>query len=732
MSILYSPENHLLTLHTRHSTYQMCMDEYGFLRHLYYGERVDGADFRYLLRDYDRGFSGNPIEFRNNRGVSQDTTPQEYTGFNAGDYRVPALCAVHADGSYAADLRYAGHEIRSGAYSLPGLPAAFDRSPDDSATLVVTLRDTASALQVHLYYGVFEERDIITRAAEIVNGGDSVIYLEKAASACVDFLSGNWELLHFHGRHCMERQPQRVPLSNSVQSVESRRGMSSHHHNPFTILCAPETREYSGECYGFMLLWSGNHKTEFEKDYLNSVRVVTGIHDSQFRWNLGAGEHFFTPQVMFSYSASGFSTLSHQYHDMIRYHVCRSQFVHKRRPVLINNWEATMFSFDTERLLNIARQAAELGVELFVMDDGWFGRRDGEDDGLGDWFVNENKLPGGLNPLIQGLKDLGMSFGLWIEPEMVNEASDLYRVHPEWALTAPNRLPVYGRNQLVLDMSRKDVRDYLYNCFAGLLRNYDISYIKWDMNRCLTDVYSHELPAERQGEMTYRYVLGVYDLAERLTQNFPDVLFEGCAGGGGRFDAGMLYYVPQIWCSDDTDAIERLDIQHGTSFGYPPFTMGSHVSACPNQQTGRTTSLYTRGVVAMPGTFGYELDLNRLSSSEKDEVRLQMAYYKKVQSLIQNGVYYRLNELEEQERYSAWEFAAPDGSEILVNLVVKRVQANAPLIRLRLKGLSPAATYALEDTESRYLGAALMTGGYTFPMFWGDYPALQLHFTRVD
>ena len=732
MSILYNPETRLLTLHTRRTTYQMYADEHGFLRHTYYGARADGADFRYLQRNYDRGFSGNPPELRNDRAFSLDTMPQEYTGFNAGDYRIAALRAVHADGSYAADLRYAGHEIRPGAYTLPGLPAAFDRDNGDSMTLVVTLRDTASALQVRLYYGVFEERDIITRAAEIVNGGESVIYLEKAASACVDLPVGGWQLLHFHGRHCMERQAERVALPHDIQSVESRRGMSSHHHNPFTILCAPETREYSGECYGFMPLWSGNHKTEFERDYLDSVRVVTGVNDSQFRWTLGPGEHFFAPQVLFSYSASGFSTLSHQYHDMIRWHVCRSQYVHKRRPVLINNWEATFMNFTTERLLNIARQAAELGVELFVMDDGWFGARDDDNAGLGDWFVNERKLPGGLDPLIAGIKELGMRFGIWIEPEMVNEDSDLFRTHPEWVLRAPNRPPMYCRNQLVLDMSRQDVRDYLYDCFAGLLRKHDISYVKWDMNRCVSDVYSNALPPERQGEMNYRYVLGVYDLIGRLTQEFPDVLFEGCAGGGGRFDAGMLYYTPQIWCSDDTDAIERLDIQHGTSFGYPIFTVGSHVSACPNQQTGRTTTLYTRGVVAMSGTFGYELDLNRLSSSEKDEVRLQVAYFKKVQSLIQNGVYYRLNELEEQERYSAWEFAAPDASEILVNLVVKRVQANAPLLRVRLKGLSPEATYTLEGSEERYSGAALMTGGYTFPMFWGDYPSLQLHFVRAD
>ena len=731
MSILYSPETRLLTLRTAHSTYQMDIDEGGFLRHTYYGARADGADFRYLHRRYDRGFAGNPAERRNDRAFSLDNMPQEYTGFNAGDYRTPALCLVHADGSYAADLRYAGHEIRKGKYALPGLPAAFDRG-GAAETLVVTLRDTASPLQIRLYYGVFEELDVIARATEIVNGGESAVYIEKAASACVDIPYGKWELLHFQGRHCMERQPERLPLGHDVQVVESRRGASSHHHNPFVIVCAPDAREYSGECYGFMPVWSGSHKTEVETDSLESVRVVTGFHESQFRWKLEPGESFFTPEVLLSYSAEGFSRLSRQYHDMIRYHICKSSYVGKPRKILINNWEATFMNFTTERLLNIARQAAALGVDLFVMDDGWFGARDNDDAGLGDWVVNERKLPGGLAPLIGELKKLGMGFGIWIEPEMVNEDSDLFRAHPEWVLKAPNRPPMYGRNQLVLDMTRADVRDYLYGCFSKLLRENDISYVKWDMNRSVSDVFSNALPAERQGEVPFRYTLGVYDLLERLTSEFPGVLFEGCAGGGGRFDAGMLYYTPQIWCSDDTDAIERLDIQYGTSFGYPPFTMGAHVSACPNQQTGRTTSMFTRGVVAMSGTFGYELDLNRLAQSEKEEVQLQIEAFRKVEPLLRNGDYYRLNELEDLGYYSAWEFAARDGSEALLNLVVKHVRANAPLINVRLKGLTPGASYRLDGSEETYSGAALMSGGYTFPMLWGDYPSMQLRFVRVE
>ena len=731
MSILYSPKERILTLSTANTTYQMQIDGYGFLRHLYYGARADGSDFRYLHRAYDRGYSGNPAEARYDRSFSLDTMPQEYPSFGVGDFRINPLSVVNADGSYAVDLRYVAHEISDGKYSLPGLPAAFDRD-GHAMTLVVTLQDKATALQVRLYYGVFEEEDVITRTAEIVNGGDGTIALDKAASASLDIPFGTWQLLHFHGRHCMERQTERVTLGHDIQSVESARGMSSHHHNPFTILCTPDTREEFGECYGIMPLWSGNHKTEVETDYLGSVRVVTGVSDRQFRWTLAPGEHFYAPEILFSYSDAGFSALTRHYHDIIRRHVCRSSYVSRHRPILVNNWEATFFHFTTQKLLDIARQGAELGFEMLVMDDGWFGRRDDDNSSLGDWFVDERKLPGGLAPLIQGVKELGMKFGIWIEPEMVNEDSDLYRAHPEWVLSAPDRRPMFARNQLVLDFSRQDVRDYLFDRLAGLLRNYDISYVKWDMNRPVSDVYSNALAPERQGEVGYRYTLGVYDLLERLTQSFPDVLFEGCAGGGGRFDAGMLYYSPQIWCSDNTDAIERLDIQHGTSFGYPASTMGAHVSACPNQQTGRVVSMHTRGVVAMSGTFGYELDLNTLSDGEKEEVRRQIADFRKYEQLIRDGDYYRLNEMETQDFYSAWEFASRDGAEALVNLVVKRKQANAPLVHVRLRGLSPDALYSLDGDGGRYTGAALMRGGYTFPLFSGDFPAAQLHFVRVD
>ena len=730
MSIFYDEERKLLTIETKSATYQMQADRYGFLHHIYYGRRVNGADMSYTNASYDRGFSGNPYDLRNNRAFSLDTMPQEYTSFGVGDYRVNALSVINGDGSYGADFRCIGHRIEQGKYSIPEMPAVYDNG-GEAETLIITLMDQVTGLKVYLYYGVFEEKDIITRCVRIENTGRMPARLEKAGSVCLDMPFGQWDLVHFHGRHCMERQMERTPLIHSIQTIASKRGMTSHHHNPFVILCDREANEDSGDCYGLMFMYSGNHKTEIEVDQLENTRVVMGIHDAQFMWNLQPGESFWTPEVILSYSPNGFTQLSHNYHTIIRHNVCRGKYKLTRRPVLINNWEATYFDFNEEKLLSIARQAADLGIELFVLDDGWFGVRNDDNSGLGDWFVNTDKLKCGLQSLIEQINAMGMKFGIWIEPEMVNEDSDLYRAHPDWAFYQPNRAPSLSRNQMVLDMSRKDVRDYLYNCISKLLRENHIEYIKWDMNRGLSDVYSQLLPAERQGEVSHRYVLGVYDLMNRLTSEFPDVLFEGCAGGGGRFDPAILYYSPQIWCSDDTDAIERIKIQYGTSFGYPVSTMGAHVSASPNHQTGRSTPMETRGVVAMSGTFGYELDPNKLNDEEKNEIRRQIAAFHKYYWLIQDGLYYRLTNPENGRFFDAWQFVAQDGSESLVNVVVSSPQPNSALIHIRLKGLDPDGVYVIEGQERRYSGSALMYGGYTFPLVSGDYPSMQVHFVRL-
>ena len=497
-----------------------------------------------------------------------------------------------------------------------------------------------------------------------------------------------------------------------------------------------------------MLVYSGNHRTDIELDYTGSVRLVSGIHDEQFRWALEPGQTFTAPEVLLTFTHQGLTALSQRYHHFLKKNICRGSFRNARRPVLINNWEATYFDFTSEKICNIAEQAAELGVDLLVLDDGWFGRRDDDNCGLGDWYVHEGKLPGGLTPLIDRVHALGMKFGLWVEPEMVSEDSDLYRAHPDWALTLPGRQPAMGRNQLVLDLSREEVVNHLASVLSDLLRDHKIDYIKWDMNRNMSDVYSRALPAGRQGEVFHRYMLGLYRLLEQLTTAFPAVLFEGCAGGGGRFDAGMLAYFPQIWCSDDTDAIERLAIQYGTSFGYPIQAVGSHVSACPNHQTGRCTPLGTRAVVAMAGTFGYELDLSELSDSEKAEVKEQIGYFDRHYGLIQNGRYFRLTGPEED--FTAWQVTAPETQEALVSLVLSHPRANASPIHFLLKGLDAEKYYRVVDyrvfgvrsvpfgiagsdlTGQVYSGAALMYAGITLPQLMGDYPSVQLYLVQID
>lgn len=752
MSIQFNSETRTLTLMTQNTTYQMQVSPLGHLLHLYYGRKTAGDCLAYQYMPCDCGFSPNSYPMRHDRTFSLDLLPQEYSGFNTGDFRLSCLEVSDGSGAYGADFYYVSHEIRPGKYAIEGMPSVFDRD-GEAETLVVKLADPVNGLELRLFYGVFAAQDVITRAAQLINNGSSPMRLEKAASVCLDLPFGEWDLIHFHGRHTMERQVERVRLNQAIQTVSSKRGASSHHHNPFVILCEPSATEEQGSCYGLMLVYSGNHRTDIEVDQMGTVRAVMGIHDEQFSWPLAPGEHFDTPEVILTYTHQGLTKLSHIYHNIIRNNIIRSKYGLARRPVLINNWEATYFQFDTEKIVGIARQAAELGVEMLVLDDGWFGKRDDDNSGLGDWFVNEKKLPGGLAPLIRQINDMGMKFGLWVEPEMVSEDSDLYRAHPNWALTLPGRKPTMGRNQLVLDMSREEVVDYLYERLSSLLKEHNIAYIKWDVNRNLTDVYSHAMPPERQGEVFHRYMLGVYALLERLTSEFPDVLFEGCSGGGGRFDAAMMAYFPQIWCSDDTDAIERLSIQYGTSFGYPISVVGSHVSACPNHQTGRTTPLDTRAVVAMSGTFGYELDLNKLTGEEKEQVRQQIRLFRNYYELIQYGSYYRLTSPAENNYFVAWQFVAPDQSETLVNLVVIHSKANPNPIHFRLRGLDPEAKYMVQETHynachvpqdmihirektggeaSIYSGSALMYAGYSLPLIFGDYPSVQLHFVEVN
>ena len=741
MSILYDPEKQIYTLQTRNSSYQLRIGPLGYLLHLYYGRRCT-EDFTYLHLPRDCGFSPNPREMDDNRGFSLDTFPQEYSGSNGGDYRLPSLRMLSENGIPGADLRVVRHEIRKGKAPVPGLPSAFDHGKE-TESLSVTLRDAATGLEAELLYAVFESTDMITRSVCIRNAGTHAVRLDKAASACLDLPFGEWDCIHFHGRHTMERIPERIPVGNGIFTVSSARGASGHQENPFVILCDRETGEMSGECYGFMLCYSGNHQTEIEKDQTGSVRVVAGIGERNFSWLLSPGEQFDTPEVFLSFSAEGLTHLSHNYHAFLRGNVCRSRWTEKRRPILLNSWETLYFDLNEEKLLSLAREAKQLDMEMLVLDDGWFGERRDDTRALGDWTENRDKLPSGLPGLIEKISAEGLSFGIWIEPEMVSEDSRLYRSHPDWALRVPGRSPAYGRSQLVLDLSRTEVADWVFETISALLRSNQIAYVKWDMNRSLSDVRSSSLPPERQGEVPHRYMLGLYRILERLTGAFPDVLFEGCAGGGGRFDAGMLAYFPQIWCSDNTDPIARLSIQEGTSYGYPLSAVGAHVSASPNHQTGRSTPLGTRAVTAMAGCFGYELNPALLSEAEKKEIREQVRLFRRLSDLVLQGAYYRLTP-PQAGLFTAWQTVSGDGKRTLLSLVVKNPEGNPRPLHLRLRGLHPEAKYRLaeehwygcrpaedEKLPGTLSGEALMSGGLTIPRLFGDYPSVQLLFERV-
>ena len=728
MGIIYCEKDRIFTLQTKNTTYQMQVDRYGFLLHLYYGKKTDTC-MDYLLTYYDRGFSGNPYDAGEDRTYSMDTLPQEFPCYGNGDFRSTAFAVENADGSMSCDLRYKSHKIFDGKYNLEGLPAVY-ASEEEAQTLEILMEDPVTGVKVVLLYGVLPAQDIITRSVSVKNESSGKIYLNKIESASLDFLYGDYELLTFYGRHAMERNVQRVPVVHGTQKIGSVRGTSSHQYNPMMILAEKETTEDKGNCYAMSFVYSGCFQGEVLKDQLNQTRMMLGLQEEAFRYPLETGEMFQAPEVILSYSSEGMNRLSQNLHHCIRQHICRGKYKEEIRPILINSWEAAYFDFTGDTIYELAKAAKEVNIDMLVMDDGWFGKRDDDNSGLGDWFVNEKKLGGTLGNLIKRINDLGVKFGIWIEPEMVSEDSDLYRKHPDWALTVPGRNPVRSRNQLVLDFSRKEVVDAIYDQICKVLDQGNIEYVKWDMNRSLMDVYSSV--TRDQGRVLHDYVLGLYDFLERLVQRYPNLLIEGCSGGGGRFDAGMMYYTPQIWCSDNTDAIDRLRIQYGTSFGYPVSVVGSHVSAVPNHQTGRKTPLHTRGVVAMSGTFGYELNLMKLSEEEKQEIREQIEEYKRYAPIIQNGLYYRLSNPTTEE-ICAGEFVHTDEKEqskVLLNIVMQVIHGNMTVNYVKLQGLEETAVYQEEKSGKRYTGAALMYGGMPLPIEPGEYQAYQYCFVK--
>ena len=716
--IKYHEAEKVFDLRTENSTYQMQVREYDTLVHLYYGCPVGDSLITDRIVCVDRGFSGNPYEAGKDKTFSLDTLPQEYTAYGNGDYRINGLEVEQADGSDTANLKFESYEITKGKYSLKGLPAMFAKE-DEAETLEIVLADRVSGLKAHLLYSVFPHLDVITRAVRLKQTGETPVTVKKAMSMEMDFEYREMDAVHFYGRHNVERQMERTHLGHANWSVGSIRGTSSHHHNPFVILCDRNTEETYGNCYGYALAYSGNFTFETEVDQVGHTRVVMGIHPYHFAWTLEKGDTFETPEVIMSYSAEGFGKLSRIYHDAYRNNLIRSKYVEQPRPILVNNWEATYFDFDADKLYHIAEEARNIGLDMFVLDDGWFGKRDNDWCALGDWEVNEEKIKGGLPALAERIHGLGLKFGLWVEPEMISEDSDLYREYPDWALKIPGRAMNRSRHQLNLDITRKEVRDHIMNQIFKVLDACKADYVKWDMNRQLTTMGSCGLPADRQGELYHRYVLGVYKMQERLLQDFPELLLENCSGGGARFDAGMLYYSPQIWCSDDTDAVERLAIQEGTAMVYPVSTIGAHVSVCPNHTVGRITPFETRGNVALLGTFGYELDITKLSAEEKELVKKQTADYHKYNELIREGDYYRLASIAENGRYDSWMIVEKTKKKALVFYVQGMAAANGKSRFVKLKGLKAQSRYRIDGKE--YSGSVLMQAGLKVAQEFGDF-----------
>ena len=742
MGITWQEEQKIFKLDTPGTTYLIgIVDEEGLLGHVYYGKRIEdimGAEE--LLRTQEAPFT--PATNDRERVTFMDSFPWEYSSHGVGDFRESSVRVKDRNGCSAVMLTYLSHEIYKGKRPLEGLPATFGTA-DQVETLEITCLDKSLGLRAVLSYSVFQDTDAIARSVRFENTGNGALWLEKTMSSCLDMDNRDFEAITLHGGWARERHMERKPIGHGKFSVSTLRGESSHQEHPFLALVTPGTDQDQGEVYGFHLVYSGNFLMQAEVNQFDGVRVVAGINPEDFSWKLEAGEVFQTPEVILTYSAVGIGAMTRSLHSLYRDHLIRSPYLHKKRPILINNWEATYFDFDEKKLLDIAKESASLGIEMLVMDDGWFGNRCDDSRALGDWQVNEEKLKGGLRKLVEQVNALGMKFGIWLEPEMISEESELYREHPDWALAVPGRKPTLSRDQYVLDISRKEVRDYIMEQVFSVLHSANIEYVKWDMNRPLSDLGSAALPGDRMGELYHRYVLGVYEMQERLIEEFPDLLLENCSGGGGRFDPGMLYYSPQIWCSDDTDAVERLSIQESTAMIYPLSTMGAHVSVCPNHTVGRNTPFETRGYVALAGTFGYELDITKLSAEDKAIVTRQTAMYHRFHDLVREGQYYRLASYQENHSFDCFQVNDPSGRESLVFYIQVLSVPNRHSRMVRLKGLAGNARYRifLVDMESDVLtkdtgrvisGDVLMNGGICLESLLGDFRGRLFCLQRVS
>lgn len=697
-------------------SYVLRVEEGNVLTSEYFGQAISAYRGGRKYPRVDRSFSPNFPE-ATDRLYSLDTILQEYPGYGTGDYRTPAQVIRHEDGSTVTDFRYKSYEIVTGKPRLDGMPSTYVEQDEEAETLIITLEDPKERLTARLVYTVYRDRPVLARSVRIENEGAETHYLQKAASLSLDLPLQELEVITLNGMWGRERMMEREPVKRGVKVFDSKRGSSSHQMNPFLALVSPETTEYAGEAVGFSLVYSGSHQMLLERDPYGQTRVQLGINEFGFEWRLDPGACFQTPEVNIVYSANGTMEMSQAFHALYRERLARGTFRDADRPILINNWEATYFDFDEAKIKSIVDESAALGIELFVLDDGWFGRRDDDYTSLGDWFEYEQKIPNGLKGLADYIHTKGMKFGLWFEPEMISRESELFKQHPDWAIQIPGRGLSKGRDQYVLDFSRKEVRDNIVQQMTEVLDRVPIDYLKWDFNRNVTEVFSTSLPSDRQGEVLHRYVLGLYEVLETITSRYPNILFESCSGGGGRFDPGMLYYMPQTWTSDNTDAIARLKIQHGTSIVYPISSMGAHVSAVPNHQTHRETSLEMRGNVAMAGVFGYELDVTEMSEDEKAIVKQQVAFYQEHRRTFQYGTFYRL-ESAFDSNHPSWMFVSEE--EVIV-CDYSVLSETAPLIRLlKLRGLDTTAVYEVEG--QRYGGDELMhVGLYIEPIVKGDF-----------
>ena len=731
--ITYNKQTKMFFLNTPNSTYAMKVTD-GYLGHAYFGSSIGEDDISYLLRADQYPFY--PSKLPREKLSFMDMYPHELPTDGLGDFRESAIAITSSSGNNGVFPEYDSFRIYKGCPSFQGLPCVFG---DNADTLEITCKDNVLGIKIIINYVVFSDKDIIVRNVQVINNSTEAVYLKKCLSLSFDMDNEDFDVITLHGSWARERKMERHKIHMGLQGVISNRGETSHQEHPFLAVTDHNTDWNSGRAYGVNFIYSGNFLAQVQSNQFNSIRIQMGINPANFTWKLTKGETFTSPQAVLSYSDNGLNGMTHQFHNLYRQNLIRSPYKNKMRPILINNWEATYFNFNTEKLLDIAREASKDGIEMLVMDDGWFGKRDDDNSGLGDWVVNENKIQGGLKHLVDEVNKLGMKFGIWFEPEMVCPDSDLYRAHPDWAIQIKGRTPGLARNQLVLDITRKEVRDYAYESVAKILRSANIEYVKWDMNRQLTDIGSVGLPPDQMGEFYHRYVLAMYEMQNRLVTEFPYLLLENCSGGGARFDPGMLYFSPQIWTSDDTDAIERLSIQEGTALMYPLSCMGAHVSVCPNHAVGRNTPFKTRGYVALSGTFGYELDITKLSKEDRMEIPNQISLYKKFNEIIRQGDYYKIASFRENNLYDSWISVSEDKSKALMTFVQVLNHANYKTFIIKIPGLDENATYKItypdEDQKEfppiSLTGRTLNKAGLSINRMWGDFAAKLIYFEKI-